>query len=110
MHPADRLHCTLDDLHEAARHGDFAALAGLAERIASDLAELEHTPVSATALVALRLQATRISPVLEAVRHGVTAARLRLAEIERLRTGPVTYGEDGQRLMLTGPTASLRRV
>lgn len=110
MRPAERLLAALDALREAARRGDFAALAGLAERIGADLALLEQTPPTQRTLAEIRARAAEIPVLLQAAERGLAAARQRLAEMERLRTGPVTYGGDGRRQKLTGPADSLRRV
>lgn len=109
MRPADRLLTTLDALRAAARCGDFAALGRLATQLAADLAAIEAAPPPAQ-LATMKASAAEVAVLLQAAERGLSAARRRLAEIERLRSGPVTYGGDGRPQMLAGTTASLRRV
>lgn len=110
MRPAERLLTLLDGLRAAARSGDFAGMGRLTAQIAADLAALEATPPRPAQLADLRARAAEVATLLQAAERGLSAARQRLAEIERLRTGPVTYGGDGRPQTLSGAPPSLRRV
>ena len=110
MRPADRLLATLDALRAAARCGDFAALGPLTARVAADLAATEAATPPPAQLAAMKASAAEVAVLLHAAERGLAAARRRLAEIERLRSGPVTYGGDGRPQNLAGTTPALRRV
>lgn len=110
MTPADRLLATLEALRTAARCGDFAALGRLAGQVATDLAAVEAAAPGPAQLAVMKASAAEVAVLLQAAERGLAAARRRLAEIERLRNGPVTYGGDGRRQPLTGAVTAIRRV
>ncbi len=92
----EKLDTLLDQAAEALIAGDFAALTRLTPQIEGhNLANIDR-PTAET----LRAKALRNARLLDAATRGVTAARLRMAEIA---SGPTltTYDARGQKALLS---------
>jgi hypothetical protein len=110
MPTADLLEDTLAALREAARDGRLADFDALASRLDDAVKALEHQPPNPARLHRLRRCASETAAILQAARQGVEAARQRLAELETLRRGLGTYGDDGRRRQLLAWARTERRV
>lgn len=108
--PADRLILALEALREAALRGDLAALPALTDRVTAGVEALAPAAPSPASLARIKARAEEVAVLLDATGRGLAAARQRLAEIDRLRRTPATYGGDGQRHALSRDGAPLRRV
>jgi SLT domain-containing protein len=110
MLPADRLDAALAALRRAAREGRLDAFDTLAAQVSQAIAAMEQSATDARRLQALRRSAQDTAAILQAVRQGLDAARHRLAELETLRQGLGTYGDDGRRRQLQAPGRTERRI
>ena len=87
------------------------ALAALGSPQRADaVAALDGSLPDAARLQALRRQAGDIAVLLEAARQGVDAALRRMAELDALRSGLGTYGDDGRRQRLRTQARTERRL
>lgn len=103
----DRLEAVVIETMKAIRIGDLAAMADLAERTETALADLDPQ-TDAERLKALRDQAGRNALALEAAAKGVRAARRRLAEVTSAREGVQTYDNAGNTQKIGGPTGAIK--
>lgn len=110
MTPADNLEAALDDLAQALRAGRLQAMGALGDRLADAVAALDGTLPDAARLQALRRQAGDTAVLLQAARQGVDAALRRMAELDALRSGLGTYGDDGRRQRLRTQARTERRL
>lgn len=108
--PAERLLHALEALREAAQRGDLTALPALTARVTAGVEALDPAAPSPAVLARIKARAEEVAVLLDATGRGLAAARQRLAEIDRLRRTPATYGGDGQRHALSRDGAPLRRV
>ncbi|MGL6210253.1 MAG: hypothetical protein ACRC14_10545 [Paracoccaceae bacterium] len=86
----------LDQAHLALRQADYAKLGGLTVAIEVELARLE-TVQDLAGLARVQQRATRNAACLLSAQRGLRAARRRVEEIKRARSGLVTYGPSGSR-------------
>ena len=103
----ERLEVVVFETAKAIRVGDLAAMADLAERTESALADLDPQ-TDAKRLKALRDLAGRNALGLEAAVKGVRAARRRLAEVTSARDGVQTYDNAGNTQKIGGPTGEIK--
>jgi len=108
--PAERLLHALEALREAAQRGDLTALPALTARVTAGVEALDPAAPSPAVLARIKARAEEVAVLLDAAGRGLAAARQRLAEIDRLRRTPATYGGDGRRHALSRDGAPLRRV
>lgn len=93
MTAPDHIAQILSDMLIATRRADFAALAGLAEKLDAALPDLHGTP---QAIAAIRHRAARNISALQAAAAGIRAAERRLAEIRQMGR-LTTYDHSGAR-------------
>lgn len=103
----DRLEQVMAETVKAIRCGDLNAMADLAERTETALAEL-GPQTDAERLKALRDLAGGNALALEASAKGVRAARRRLAEVTDARKGVQTYDNTGKTQKIGGPAGAIR--
>jgi hypothetical protein len=97
----------LDETHTALLLGDLAAIGPISARLEGLAGQLQDCPDTTLALI--RKTALRNAAMLQAAAQGVRAAHRRLAELQEAASGHRTYGRDGHRAMIGGPTAVLRQ-
>jgi hypothetical protein len=110
MQTADRLEQTLQALADAARHGRLAEFDVLSDSLSEAVAALEADPPGPIRLRMLREAAEEVAVLLMAAGRGLDAARQRLGELDALRKGFVTYGDDGRRQRFQVPNLTDRRI
>lgn len=110
MPTVDLLEGALEALRQAAREGRLADLDALSGQLADAVKAVEQNPLRADRLTHLRRCATETATILQAARQGVEAARQRLSELDTLRRGLGTYGDDGRRRQLQVTSRTERRV
>jgi hypothetical protein len=99
----------LSAIHAALLHGDFAALAALAQDLEQGLTQ--PAPIrDAAALSLMRRKATENAALLLAAQRGLRAAQRRIAEIRGVATGLTTYTAAGSRLHSVQRTGSDHRA
>lgn len=102
------LESLLEDLHQAALHADFDALAALAPAIerATQALDLRGDPAAAKRISAL---ARRNETCLDAALRGLRAGRRRLAELRDIGLGLRIYDRNGQRADIVTTSQPARR-
>jgi|GEM_PF-1953035 len=105
----ERLEYLLDELRQAVRAADFAAIALMAPRLEAALAELAGASdrKDAAKLARIKAKAEGTAPLIVAARRGIAAARRRLEDARRAVSGLQTYDMRGQRAEFSpaGPVA-----
>jgi hypothetical protein len=102
------LESLLEDLHQAALHADFNALAALTPAVgaATEALDARRDPAAARRIAAL---AQRNATCLDAALRGLRAGRRRLAELRGLELGLRTYDRNGQAAgIVTAPQPARR--
>lgn len=110
MPEIDALEATLLALRTAARRGDLGGLLPLSARLEEQMAAISQSLPEEERLQSLRASAAETAALLDAALRGLTAARTRLAEINAVRSGAGTYGDDGQRRRLSVPARDSKRL
>jgi hypothetical protein len=93
---SEELLASLTCMHAALLSGDFAAMAGLTERLERQLTRglITTDPVM---LRDLRKKSAENAVLLRSAQRGLRAAQRRIAEIRGVSAGLTTYSADGQR-------------
>ncbi len=97
----------LDATHAALLDGDIAAIGPLAQRLDGLWGSLRDCP--GDMLTVIRAKAARNAKMLQAAEQGVRSAQRRLQELQEAASGHRTYGRDGHRAIVAGPSGLLRQ-
>jgi hypothetical protein len=101
----------LAEVGEATLRADFAALDRLGDALEAKIEGLPAQWPDPLALARVRELAGRNRALLDAARRGMMDARNRIAEVERVNAGVVTYAPDGRReIEATGAPRTIRRA
>jgi hypothetical protein len=95
----------LDATHAALLEGNLDAITPLARRLDVLVGTLHGC--AGDTLQLIRAKAARNAKTLQAAEQGVRAAQRRLADLREAASGHRTYGRDGHRAAVGGPTGQL---
>ena len=90
------LEALLEETRHAVLHANFPKLAELAPQLERALSA-DAGRIDPQSLQRIRSKAEANARLLDAARSGIRAARMRLAEAKRTRTGLQTYDDRGRR-------------
>lgn len=106
--PVAHLETALEESFTMIRQGDLGRIGALTEQVETGLAALSaaRNPERVERILAL---ARRNETCLAAARRGILAARRRLADLEEIAAGTLTYDGQGQRRPIEARTGSLKQ-